>query len=50
MNRRALTLAAVLLLLAAPLVLPEFYVTLLNYIGLSSIVTLGLEAYLGSVA
>jgi branched-chain amino acid transport system permease protein len=46
-SRRALTLAAVLLLLAAPLVLPEFYVTLLNYIGLSSIVALGLVLLTG---
>ena len=47
MSRRALTLAALLLLLAAPLVLPEFYVTLLNYIGLSSIVALGLVLLTG---
>jgi branched-chain amino acid transport system permease protein len=46
-SRRALTLAAVLLLVAAPLVLPEFYVTLLNYIGLSSIVALGLVLLTG---
>jgi ABC-type branched-subunit amino acid transport system ATPase component/ABC-type branched-subunit amino acid transport system permease subunit len=46
-SRRVLTLAAVLLLLAAPLVLPEFYVTLLNYIGLSSIVALGLVLLTG---
>jgi branched-chain amino acid transport system permease protein len=33
--------------MVAPLVLPEFYVTLLNYIGLSSIVVLGLVLLTG---
>jgi branched-chain amino acid transport system permease protein len=47
MSRRTLTIAALLLLLIAPLVLPEFYVTLLNYIGLSSIVALGLVLLTG---
>jgi branched-chain amino acid transport system permease protein len=47
MSRRKLTIAALLLLLIAPLVLPEFYVTLLNYIGLSSIVALGLVLLTG---
>ena len=35
------------MLALAPLVLPEFYVTLLNYIGLASIVTLGLVLLTG---
>ena len=47
MSRRNLTLAAVLLLIIAPLVLPEFYVTLLNYTGLASIVALGLVLLTG---
>ena len=47
MIRRNLTLAAVLLLMIAPLVLPEFYVTLLNYTGLASIVALGLVLLTG---
>ena len=47
MSRRNLTLAAVLLLMFAPLVLPEFYVTLLNYTGLASIVALGLVLLTG---
>ena len=47
MSRRNLTLAAVLLLMIAPLVLPEFYVTLLNYTGLASIVALGLVLLTG---
>src|SRR5450830_1353544 len=34
-------------ILVAPLVLPEFYVTLLNYIGLYSIVALGLVLLTG---
>jgi ABC-type branched-subunit amino acid transport system ATPase component/ABC-type branched-subunit amino acid transport system permease subunit len=46
-SRRVLTVAVVLLVLAAPLVLPDFYVTLLNYIGLSSIVALGLVLLTG---
>ena len=37
----------VVVLAAAPLVLPEFYVTLLNYIGLYSIVALGLVLLTG---
>ena len=47
MSRPALTGAAVIVLMVAPLVLPEFYVTLLNYIGLSSIVVLGLVLLTG---
>ena len=34
-------------LLAAPLMLPEFYVTLLNYVGLSALVALGLVLLTG---
>jgi len=37
----------VLLVLAAPWVLPEFHVTLLNYIGLSALVALGLVLLTG---
>ena len=47
MMRRALMLTALVLLAVAPLVLPEFQVTLLNYIGLASIVTLGLVLLTG---
>lgn len=47
MSRRLLMWAAIGLLAAAPLVLSEFYVTLLNYIGLASIVTLGLVLLTG---
>src|SRR5262245_19894396 len=47
MSRRTLTIAALALLLVAPLLLPDFYVTLLNYIGLSSIVALGLVLLTG---
>ncbi|MCK6437557.1 branched-chain amino acid ABC transporter permease/ATP-binding protein [Rivihabitans pingtungensis] len=36
-----------LALLAAPLLLPEFYVTLLNYVGLSALVALGLVLLTG---
>lgn len=47
MSRRVLMWAAICFLAAAPLVLSEFYVTLLNYIGLASIVTLGLVLLTG---
>jgi ABC-type branched-subunit amino acid transport system ATPase component/ABC-type branched-subunit amino acid transport system permease subunit len=47
MTRRAPGIAAVLLLLIAPLMLPDFYVTLLDYVGLSSIVALGLVLLTG---
>jgi len=47
MMRRALVIASLMLLTVAPLVLPEFHVTLLNYIGLASIVTLGLVLLTG---
>src|ERR1044072_2944825 len=46
-SRRTLTIAALALLLVAPFLLPDFYVTLLNYIGLASIVTLGLVLLTG---
>ena len=39
-SRHVLAVFLVLLVLA-PLVLPDFYVTLLNYVGLSSLVALG---------
>jgi len=47
--RAQAVLAAALLLAtaAAPLALPEFYVTLLNYIGLATLVTLGLVVMTG---
>jgi len=47
MMRRALMLTVLALLAVAPLILPEFQVTLLNYIGLASIVTLGLVLLTG---
>jgi len=39
--------ACLLALVAAPLVLPEFYVTLLDYIGLATLVVLGLVVMTG---
>lgn len=42
-----LMLTAILCFAAAPLLLPEFYITLLNYIGLYSIVALGLVLLTG---
>jgi len=48
MRRRTVILAGFLLLLAlVPRLLPEFYVTLLNYIGLYAIVALGLVLLTG---
>jgi len=47
MSRRVLMWAAIGLLAVAPVVLSDFYVTLLNYIGLASIVTLGLVLLTG---
>ncbi|MCU0804963.1 MAG: branched-chain amino acid ABC transporter ATP-binding protein/permease [Burkholderiales bacterium] len=48
MSRAAMLVAAVVAALAvAPLALPEFYVTILNYIGLYSIVALGLVLLTG---
>ncbi|MBK1681503.1 ABC transporter permease subunit [Rhodocyclus tenuis] len=46
-QRRALPLLALAALLVAPLTLPEFTVTLLNYIGLYAIVALGLVLLTG---
>ena len=46
-NQRSVLIAFILLLGAGPLLLPEFYVTLLNYIGLYAIVALGLVLLTG---
>ena len=42
-----LLLLFIVVLLLAPVLLPEFYVTLLNYIGLYAIVALGLVMLTG---
>jgi branched-chain amino acid transport system permease protein len=47
MRRRYLLGGFICLLMAGPLVLPEFHVTLLNYIGLYSLVALGLVLLTG---
>jgi ABC-type branched-subunit amino acid transport system permease subunit len=47
LSPRLVLAAFVALLAAAPLVLPAFYVTLLNYIGLYSMVALGLVMLTG---
>lgn len=48
MRRQAIMLACFLVLIAlVPVLLPEFYVTLLNYIGLYAIVALGLVLLTG---
>ncbi|HYM48759.1 MAG TPA: metal-dependent hydrolase, partial [Burkholderiaceae bacterium] len=47
LNPRWLAAAFVLCLAVAPLVLSEFSITLLNYIGLASLVTLGLVLLTG---
>ncbi|GLX15779.1 hypothetical protein Pstr01_40180 [Pseudomonas straminea] len=47
MNLRALLFAFVLLLGIAPLALPTFQITLLNYIGLYTLVVLGLVLLTG---
>jgi branched-chain amino acid transport system permease protein len=47
MSRRSTTLLSLGLLAVAPVALPEFYVTLMNYIGLASIVALGLVLLTG---
>ncbi len=48
MNRtRGVLAACVVALVAAPLVLPEFYVTMLDYIGLATLVVLGLVVMTG---
>ena len=47
MTRRFLWIAAVAALAVGPLVLPEFYLTLLNVIGISALVVLGLVLLTG---
>jgi branched-chain amino acid transport system permease protein len=47
MKPRYLLIAALLVLIAAPLILPTFQITLLNYIGLYSLVVLGLVLLTG---
>ncbi len=47
MSRRGVGIAALVLIAVAPLLLPEFQVILMNYIGLGSIVTLGLVLLTG---
>ena len=47
MSWRIITVGAIVVLATIPLVLSEFYVTLLNYIGLASIVTIGLVLLTG---
>lgn len=47
MSARNWVIGFVVLLLAGPLVLPEFHVTLLNYIGLYALVALGLVLLTG---
>ncbi|MEE8614587.1 MAG: metal-dependent hydrolase, partial [Roseateles sp.] len=48
MNRRHLSIAAAALLLALPLLpMPDFWITQLNYIGLFSLVVLGLVLLTG---
>ncbi|NWG30446.1 MAG: branched-chain amino acid ABC transporter ATP-binding protein/permease [Rhodocyclaceae bacterium] len=47
MKPRLVLAAFVLLLAVAPLALPEFYITLLNYIGLYALVALGLVLLTG---
>ena len=47
MTRRFLWIAAVAALALGPLVLPEFYLTLLNVIGISALVVLGLVLLTG---
>jgi branched-chain amino acid transport system permease protein len=47
MNSRQLTAGFVVLVIAGPWLLPEFHITLLNYIGLSALVALGLVLLTG---
>ena len=47
MNPRLPLLLAIAAIAVAPLLLPEYYVTLMNYIGLASLVTLGLVLLTG---
>ena len=45
--RRAILVGFLILLCSGPLILPEFQITLLNYIGLSALVALGLVLLTG---
>jgi len=47
MTRRIMAVSALVILAMLPFVLSEFYVTLMNYIGLASIVTIGLVLLTG---
>ena len=47
MNSRYLLLALLLVVGVAPLLLPPYYVTLLNYIGMYAMVVLGLVLLTG---
>ena len=47
MNPRLPLLLAIATIAVAPLLLPDYYVTLMNYIGLASLVTLGLVLLTG---
>jgi branched-chain amino acid transport system permease protein len=47
MNLRYLSLIPILVLALAPLVLPAYYITLMNFIGLASIVVIGLVLLTG---
>ena len=47
MNARLPVLVAIAAIAVAPLLLPDYYVTLMNYIGLASLVTLGLVLLTG---
>ncbi len=47
MNSRQLTAGFIVLVMAGPWLLPEFHITLLNYIGLSALVALGLVLLTG---
>ena len=48
MTRRFLWIAAIAALAVGPLVLPEFYLTLLNVIGISALIVLGLVLLTGT--
>ncbi len=47
MNSRLPVILAIVAIAAAPLLLPDYYVTLMNYIGLASLATLGLVLLTG---
>jgi len=47
MTRRVLWVAAIIALALSPLLLPEFYITLLNMVGISALVALGLVLLTG---